>query len=158
MKICNNGITRDMTTAEIAAWQRSIVGLAATATDAELAAAQVAVTRTAKIAAIQSHTLALKENGVEWPANSGVMHSLTDDRIAVYNGAQIRKGVLSYPRKFIGKSGKIVSAANQTAHNDFDATLMARYIALEDIGIQLIEACHAATTTAELEAIVDDRT
>lgn len=58
MKICINGITRDMTSEEIAAWQRSCMGLPPTATDAELAAAIVARDRAAKLAAIDARTAA----------------------------------------------------------------------------------------------------
>lgn len=135
----------------------AIAGLPPTATPAEIAAAEVAVARAAKIAAIEAKTRKLEQQGVEWPAGSGAMHSLAADRIAVYNGAQLRKAGLGYPRKFVGKDGKVVQAANSQAHDQFDATLMARFIAINDIGIELIEAVNAATTTAELEAIVDDR-
>jgi hypothetical protein len=149
---------REFTAAEVAAWERSVAGVGPTTTDAEVAAAKLAKAKAAAIRAIEARTAALKDKGAEWPAGSGCYHALTDDRVAVYNGAQLRKGVLTYPREFIAKDKRIVTAANQQAHNEFDATLMARYLAVEDIGIQLIKEVHAATTIAELEAIVDDRT
>lgn len=157
MKICINGIARDMTAEEIAAWQRSIVGLPPTATDAEITAAQTAATRASLIAAIDAKTTALLARGVEYPANSGHFHALDPDRIPVYEGAKNNRTILAYPKKFRARTGGIVALSNANEVASMYAALLSRYEAITAVGTDLVEEALAATTAAQLGGIHDDR-
>jgi hypothetical protein len=157
MKTCNNGITRDMTTAEIAAWERSVAGVSPTATDADVAAALVAKAQAAAIAAIEARTAALLDAGFEYPVGSGHFHSLDDRRISTYGETQKNKNAFT-DLPVITNGKKVIRLANATAIDAFYAAGLARSMAIRVVGAELIEDANAATTTAELEAIVDDRT
>lgn len=126
-------------------------------TDAELAAAQVEVARKAKIAAIDKRTADLLATGAEYPAGSGHFHALDPDRIPVYEGAKNNRTILAYPKKMRSRTGGIVTLANANEVASMYAALLARYEAVTAVGTDLVEDALAATTTAQLEAIVDDR-
>lgn len=129
MKICNNGITRDMTADEIAAWQRSIVGLAPTATDAELAAAQVA----AQAKAAQAKALASIYAPVEY---NGKTYPVDPESIGKYelgkqsrNRGKMSKGIA------IATDGSILKLTGTAAIDAFHA-------AMEDAVIARVAAIH----------------
>lgn len=112
--------------------------------------------REAKIAGIEAKTAALLDAGFEFPAGSGHRHSLDDRRISTYGETQKNKNAFT-DLPVITNDKKVIRLADAAAIDLFYAAGLARSMAIRVVGAELIEDANAATTTAQLEAIVDDR-
>ncbi len=133
MKICNNGITRDMTPDEIAAWERSVAGVAPAATDAELAAATAEKAKAAAIAAKRAEIAAAQEYGTTL---NGVRFSTSEAKMAFYRGVMDEAESLppeAWPLPIIGEDGTL-SAANLAELQGAYAALKAHFMAVGIIG------------------------
>ena len=108
-------------------------------------------------AEIEERTQELLQQGLEYPADSGIMHSLTEERLSVYNAAKARQEGLSYPRRFKSSNGHILSLASEEAFVAFDNALTVRYLQIMEGELDLLEALYNAETQEELDAIEDNR-
>lgn len=121
---------------------------------------QLAVLKPEKIAAIEAKTASLIGGGFEYPAASGTMYSLgVDARIEIIAMKQAKANELSYPVPFTSQDGTVnASLANAAEVDTFYATAFGRYQAIKAAGGLLKAQVAAATTIAELDAVVDNRT
>jgi len=128
-------------------------------TDAEQAKVDASRVKTLKMrkAEVEAKTRKLLEQGLEYPAGSGIMHALTEERLQVYNAAKARMDLLSYPRRFKASSGDIISLINEEAFVDFDNKLTAKYTQIVDQELDLLEALYNANGQEELDAVIDNR-
>ena len=106
---------------------------------------------------IEAKTQELLAKGLEYPAGSGVMHSLTDERLAKYNAAKARQSMLSYPRRFKASNGHIIVLKDDSEFSRFDGSLTLKYQEIVDGELDLLEKLYKASTQEEIDAIKDNR-
>ena len=114
--------------------------------------------RAQKIGSINVRTAQLEAEGFEYPEGSGKRISMdADTRV---NVAQMKNDIdnipFPFPYNYVDDSGVLVIANASEMLAFYQAGLQA-YLTMHAIGTQLKEAARAATTKAELEAIVDPR-
>lgn len=113
----------------------------------------VASLRTRRIAAAEEREQRQLEIGLEYPAGSGIYHSLAGADRGKYNEIQIRKAKLpAGPILVKGKDKKIISVTRAQI-DEFDDLATAHVIAINQASLAEIDALWRATTAAEIDAI-----
>jgi len=151
-------------TALVADFVDTLTGSEVTTLDDTVAAHQLVAALTdakaEKIKTIDANTGALIGKGFEFPAASGIMYSLSDaaQRTLIAADQQRSDPTFTYPVIWNSKDDlSEISLADATELHNFVLTAVGTTRAWLDSGTGLKSQVRAATTVAEVEAIVDNR-
>jgi len=107
---------------------------------------------------IDRNTTKLIKKGFEYPASSGNIYSLSELGQINLIGLELDKAAITFPKNWTTKDNQSrQEIADTTEATTFHLTALGTKIAHLDSGSDLKESIRAATTKAEVDAIVDNR-
>jgi len=151
-------------TALVADFVDTLTGAEVTTLDDTVAAHQLvaalADAKAEKIRSIDANTGRLIALGFEFPASSGTIFSLSDSAQRTLLAADQQRSDPSFTYPVVWNSlddSATISLADATELHDFVITAVGTTRAHLDSGTDLKDQVRAATTVAEVEAVVDNR-